>query len=276
MIFSPKITIFAAVNLKQTKYMKYLTSKANPLLCKMFSEHTELLISFLNALLPLNAQEEEISEAEFLPFEQALCNPFVSDNVVSVRCKDRAGKPFVVEMQMMWTTAFKWHVRFKDSKACLNPLTKSRKRESRLPIYSLNLVNELFFPDEEYYHDFKTVTNADTDEVPEGLRLIFIELPKFTPRNYGEKKMRVLWLRYLTEIDEHTIEAPHELMENPETSRAIALLEASAFTEAQLLGYDRFWDSISTAKMLLSSSYREGVEEGLKEAREAIRKKTLA
>ena len=65
-----------------------------------------------------------------------------------------------------------------------------------------------------------------------------------------------------TEIDEHTREVPDELMANPDISKAVVQLEESAFTEGQLLGYDKFWDMVSTAKMQISSSRREGLEEG--------------
>lgn len=48
-------------------------------------------------------------------------------------------------------------------------------------------------------------------------------------------------------------------------------MEESAFTPAQLLGYEKFWDIISTEKTLINSSIRkgkaEGLEEGLKEGK---------
>ena len=135
------------------------------------------------------------------------------------------------------------------------------------PVYSLNLVNGTFSESKGYYHDFKIVEEAETKEVIEGLRFVFIELPKFTPDNYKGKKMQVLWLRYLTEINEKTREVPEELMENPEINKAVTQLEESAFSEAQLLGYDRFWDMVSTAKMQISSSRREAREKGLAEGR---------
>ena len=61
----------------------------------------------------------------------------------------------------------------------------------------------------------------NSDKVIDGLQLIFVELPKFTPHSYAEKKMQVLWLRYLTEINEQTREVPEELMANPEVKKAV-------------------------------------------------------
>ena len=170
---------------------------------------------------------------------------------------------------MMWTSAYKQRVLFNASKAYVSQLDKGKDYELLQPVYSLNLVNDTFSDSKGYYHDFQIVEETETREVIEGLRFIFIELPKFTPDNYQGKKMQVLWLRYLTEINEKTREAPEELMENPEIKKAVTQLEESAFSKEQLLGYDHFWDVVSTAKMQISSSRREGLEErraeGLKE-----------
>ena len=105
----------------------------------------------------------------------------------------------------------------------------------------------------------------NTDYVIEGLELVFIELPKFTPKNFNDKRMKVLWLRYLTEIDEDTREVPGELLESPEIVRAVEQLEESAFTEAQLLGYDKFWDMVRVEKTLYSSAERRGLAKGYAE-----------
>lgn len=247
--------------------MKYLSPKADLTFKKVFGEHPDLIISFLNALLPLDTPEEEITWVEYLNPELVPRNPFTKDSIVDVRCKDRLGRQFIVEMQMMWTSAYKQRVLFNASKAYVSQLDKGSDYELLQPVYSLNLVNDTFSDSEDYYHDFKIVEIADTREVIEGLRFIFVELPKFTPRNYGDKKMKVLWLRFLTEINEHTREVPEELMKNPEINKAVVQLEESAFTEGQLLGYDKFWDMVSTAKMQISSSRREGLEEGRAEGR---------
>ena len=62
--------------------------------------------------------------------------------------------------------------------------------------------------------------------------------------------MQVLWLRYLTEIDENTKEIPAELLANPEIAKAVSEIEESAYTEEELLGYDDFWDAVSVEKTL--------------------------
>lgn len=248
--------------------MRYLNPKADLTFKKVFGEHPDLVISFLNALLPFTSADEEITGVEYMNPELVPQNPLRKDSIVDVRCRDRKGRQFIVEMQMMWTSAYKQRVLFNASKAYVSQLEKGCDYELLQPVYSLNLVNDTFSESEDYYHDFRIVEVEETREVIEGLRFVFIELPKFTPKNYGDKKMQVLWLRYLTEIDERTRDVPQELMENPEICKAVTQLEESAFTEAQMLGYDRFWDMVSTAKMQISSSRRDAHEKGLKEGRE--------
>ena len=248
--------------------MRYLDPKADLPFKKVFGEHHDLVISFLNALLPFESAEEEIKSVEYLAPELVPNNPLWKDSVVDVRCRDGRGRQFIVEMQMMWTSEYKQRVLFNASKAYVRQLERGRNFSMLQPVYSLNMVNDTFSDSEDYYHDYRIVESADTKQVIEGLRFIFIELPKFTPKNFSEKKMKVLWLRYLTEIDEKTRKVSPDLIGNPEIGKAIEQIEEAAFTDDELYIYDRFWDMVSTAKMQITSSRKDGMRKGLKEGME--------
>ena len=250
---------------------KYLDPKADLTFKKVFGEHKDLVISFLNAMLPFGSEDEKIVSVEYLNPELVPVNPLRKDSIVDVRCKDVRGRQFIVEMQMMWTPEYKQRVLFNASKAYVSQLGKSRHYELLHPVYSLNLLNDTFSDSEDYYHDYQIVEVAETNEVIDGLRFIFIELPKFTPKSYGDKKMQVLWLRYLTEIDDNTHEIPSELLENPEISKAVEELEESAFSEEELLGYDHFWDMIGASRLLMIGSVRKGMQQGLQQGQEQER-----
>ena len=154
-------------------------------------------------------------------------------------------------------------VLFNASKAYVRQLDGNVRYELLQPVYSLSLVNDIFEPDlPGYYHDYRIVQVEHTDKVIEGLRFIFVELPKFTPQTYNEKKMQVLWLRYLTEIDDKTREVPGELLANPEIKKAVNQIEVSAYNDAQLLGYDDFWDAVRVEKTIVSDALRKGLEQG--------------
>ncbi len=161
------------------------------------------------------------------------------------------GRQFIVEMQMVWSAEFKQRVLFNASKAYVKQLNRGEDYSLLKPVYSLNLVNEVFEPElDDYYHYYHLVHEEHTEKVIDGLHLVFVELPKFTPHTFTEKKMQVLWLRYLTEINEKTKEVPAELLANPEIAKAVSEIEESAYTEEELLGYDEFWDMVSVEKTL--------------------------
>ena len=223
---------------------KYLDPKADLTFKKIFGEHKNLVISLLNALLPFS-EEQKITEIEYLPAELTPDNPMRKNSIVDVRCKANDGRQFIVEMQMEWTTAFKQRVLFNASKAYVRQLKKSKKYHLLQPVYSLSLVNDVFENDiEDFYHYYRLVHEEHTEKIIDGLHLVFVELPKFKSHNISEKKMQVLWLRFLTEIGEDTKEVPEELIENAEVKQAIEIVEESAYTDEELAQYDKFWDAI--------------------------------
>lgn len=231
--------------------MKYLDPKADLTFKKVFGEHPELVKSLLNALLPFKSKEEEITSVTYLTPEMVPQTPTRKFSIVDVRCEDAQGRQFIVETQMVWSVEFEQQVLFNDSKAYVKQLDRGEDYVLLKPVYSLNLVNEVFEPElDDYYHYYHLVHEEHTDKVIDGLHLVFVELPKFTPHTFTEKKMQVLWLRYLTEIDEKTKTVPAELLACPEIAKAVSEIEESAYTEGELLGYDKFWDIVSVEKTL--------------------------
>ena len=77
--------------------------------------------------------------------------------------------------------------------------------------------------------------------------------------------MHVLWLRYLTEINESTRQVSEDLLENPEIRKAVTQIEESAFSDAQLLGYDSFWDAVRVENTLVNDAMRKGLAEGIEQ-----------
>lgn len=248
---------------------KYLDPKADLTFKKIFGEHNkDLLISLINALLPLK-KDEQVQDVEYLTPELVPDIYLGKHSIVDVRCKDIKGRQFLVEMQMLWTSAFQQRVLFNASKAFVRQLDKKCKFELLQPVYSLNLVNETFMKDypNEFIHNYNIVHDLHNDKVIEGLHFTFIELPKFQPHSIKEKKMAVLWLKFLTEINENTTQVPQDLLDNPETSKALETIEESALTKEERLAYDDFWDKLGAERLLFIDSNKISHEEGRKEGK---------
>ena len=96
----------------------------------------------------------------------------------------------------------------------------------------------------------------------EGLEFVLIELEKFKPEKWADRKMAVLWLRFLKEVDENMRKLPDELAGNEQIRQAAELCEAAAFTPNELTLYDDYWDIIRVEKTIRESSLAEGRAEG--------------
>jgi predicted transposase/invertase (TIGR01784 family) len=130
-------------------------------------------------------------------------------------------------------------------------------------VYGLGLLNSVFDHDSDAWsHHYRMVNIEKPERRLEGLELIFVELPKFRPSTRTDKRLQVLWLRFMRELNDRTHQASEELLEVPEIKEAIALAEESAFTDAELEYYLKFWDAVSIDKTLWSGRYNEGLAAG--------------
>ena len=84
---------------------KYLNPKADLTFKLVFGEHEDLMMSLLNALLPI-AENAPITHVEYLSPEMLPDRKSGKDSIVDVRCKDSTGRQFIVEMQMHWNEDF--------------------------------------------------------------------------------------------------------------------------------------------------------------------------
>jgi len=243
---------------------RYLDPKADVVFKKIFGEHPKILISFLNALLPLSPKAPIVS-LTYLQYEQVPVIPEFKRTIADVKCTDAQGRVFIVEMQMNWTLQFKQRLLFGTSQALVKQLDKGEEYKFLQPVYGLGLVADIYettTPD--WYHHYQLVKKGNSNhcDIIEHLQLIFIELPKFPVQSSEEKKLRLLWLRFLREIDEKTKIVSQDLLEVPEIAQAVELAEESAYTPGELNLYESYWDQVSREKTLISGKYAQGKAEG--------------
>ena len=202
--------------------------------------------------------------------------PLIKNSIVDVRCKDASGRQFIVEMQMAWTNAFLQRVLFNASKAYVRQLEKCERYEMLCPVYGLSILDDTFDPDPDtYYHDYRIVESGKPERVLEGLRLVFIELPKYRESRPKEaRKLRWAWLKFLQEAGNAgtqghaTVEEFREEVGITEPLRqAMSIAEECGFSPAQLQHYDSFWDAVSCERTLMGAKFAKGLAEGRVEGR---------
>jgi predicted transposase/invertase (TIGR01784 family) len=253
---------------------RYLDPKNDIPFKKVFGEHPELVKSFLNALLPL-AEGNSIVDITYVPPEQLPETPAKKNSIVDVKCVESTGRVFIVEMQNYWGTQFKNRMLLNASKAYARQLPKGEKYDLIQPVYTLAVINETYTPGKNnYYHHYAIVNVENSDEVIEGLEFVLVELPKFVPETADEKKMRVLWLRFLKEVGEGVYKIDPVLLEDACLKEAVEICEVGAYTPGELEAYDNFWDIVSVDRTLTDNLAEK--TQALAEKTQALAEKTQA
>ena len=225
---------------------KYLDPKVDFLFKKIFGENKELLISFLNSLLPLK-DGQEIVTIEYLSPEQVPNTALGKNSIVDVKCIDNDGRVFIVEMQSEWSNVFRKRLLVNGSKAVVRQMNKkytedrANKFQEFKPIYVLAVVNGNFSKGKDWYHHLQIMDSKNPDVVIDGLDYILLELPNFTPDTwtYTHKQLAILWLRFLKEIEGYYEKLPEEFVSNELIYSAIKICEESALSPKEILAYEQ-------------------------------------
>jgi predicted transposase/invertase (TIGR01784 family) len=150
-------------------------------------------------------------------------------------------------------------------------LEKGENYESLCPVYGLSLLDDTFDKDSEgYYHDYRIVEVGRPEKVLEGLRLVFVELPKYRESRPQEaRKLRWAWLKFLKEaasVGKQGHPTADEFRQQVGITgplrQALEISEECGFTPEQLERYDAFWDAVSRERTLMSGKFAEGHAEG--------------
>ena len=244
---------------------RYLDPKIDLVFRKIFSEHPKLLTSFLNAILPL-PEGRYITELSYLPADQVPTIPHFKHTIADVKCKDQTGDIFIVEMQVQWTANFDKRLLYGASRAYVNQLSRGEGYEKLNRVFGVGLLDDIYDQkSNEWYHHFQLEDKANPSNCIDDIQMLLIELPKFKPQSLTDKKMLILWLRFMSELNEQTREIPTEWLSIPEIKEAVSLAEEAAYTPEELVSYEAYWDSISTQKTYVHDAKKEGVKEGIKE-----------
>ena len=136
---------------------RYLDPKANVVFEKIFGDHPHLLVSFLNAVLPL-AADSPIVELFYLPTEQIPHIPEFKKTIADVKCIDIKGRVFIVAMQINWTDSFKQRLLFGASQAFVKQLDKGETYRLLQPVYGLGIVADIYDTESPtWYHHYRLV-----------------------------------------------------------------------------------------------------------------------
>lgn len=244
---------------------RFLDPKADVVFKKIFGQHADLLKSFLNGVMPF-PPERQIVHLTYLQSEQVPRIPELKNTIVDVKCEDQNGRQFIIEMQMEWSSAFSRRMLYNVSKAYVQQLERGKVYSSLCPVYGLALLNDECEEGLRWYHHYRLQHVDDAHKTLEGIELILLELPKFQPATWQERKLGVLWLRFLSELKNCTT-IPDDFQDTPELIKACELAQESAYSLEELQAYDEYWDALQTERTRVHDGIEKGLEQGRAEGR---------
>jgi len=217
---------------------RYLNPKNDVPFKKIFGEHAHLLISLLNALLPLKEGQQIVDITYLLP-QQMPETILGKRSEVDVKCRDTQGRTFIVEMQMHWSPDFAQRMVFNASRVLVKQLDKVKLEDvakafkNMQPVYSLALVVDRFKPKDgkRWYYHYKVADIKTPARTIEGMEFIVVDFENFKLNRAGllgwtpdKRHMAVLWLRFFAEMYEGATPAP-DLLEQKEVEEALKICE---------------------------------------------------
>ncbi len=230
----------------------------------------ELLISFLNSLLP---DEPDIQDVTYLNTEHLGTQEMDRRAVFDVYCENSNGEKFLVEMQRGEQQFFKDRSLYYTTFPIREQATRGKEWTYELKkVYTIGILNFTFdnTNDEYYHHEVKLVDMGTKEVFYEKLTLIYLEMPKFNKTETELVTMFDKWMFVLRNLG-GLMERPAALQERVFT-RLFEAAEIGKFSRKELIAYEDslkvFRDWYSTMQTAILKGRREGHEEGLKEGRQ--------
>ena len=257
--------------------MRYLDPKADLTFKKIFGEHKDLLISLLNALLPL-ADDEQIESVEYLSPELVPETYVGKNSIVDVRCRDVKGRQFIVEMQNAYQTFFKDRSLYYATFPIREQAEKGDVWNYQLKhVYVVALLNyemsDPAFSTESINHDIGLLDKQTHRVFNDKLTFKYVEISKFNKSLEELETNYDKWLYVLRNLSR--LDSQPDYLRNEIFNRLFSEAEIAHFSKVELREYEDSLKAYRDIKNSLDTAKAEGRAEGLVEGRAEGRSETL-
>jgi predicted transposase/invertase (TIGR01784 family) len=238
---------------------------------RIFATHPDILRGLLNDLLDRQG-DQAIDAIEYLPSEQLPLVVGAKLSILDVRCKDRAGTTFVVEMQLIHHPGFVNRVVYNACKAYVSQLKVGKWYDSLTNVVAISICDFEIWPDAaQKAQGLPTLpmlsrwTMTERGSGNAGLLQVqyaFLELPKLPERRPDTGASQWAWLFvHAPELTEVPADLPLVYRE------ALALANKATFTQEELDAYEKVRDEIQQVLAIAEARWAEGKAEGRAEGK---------
>ncbi|WP_289747415.1 Rpn family recombination-promoting nuclease/putative transposase [uncultured Bacteroides sp.] len=236
----------------------------------------ELLISFLNALLP---GEQIITDVTYLNTEHLGTQERDRRAVFDIYCENNRGEKFLVEMQKGEQAFFKERSIYYATFPIREQAVKGQDWDYGLKaVYTIGILNFIFSDDsgiDQFYHEVKLADVHTKKVFYDKLTFIYLEMPKFNKEEHELESMFDKWMFVLRNLS-RLMDRPQALQERV-FERLFRAAEIANFNKVELIEYEdslknyRDWYSvIKTAEQKglelgIAKGIEQGIEQGLQQ-----------
>ena len=253
--------------------MRFLNPKTDFAFKKIFgsSESTEILLSFLNAILGL--------ESPYRLRDLTILDPYnapkikgMKDTYLDVKAHDEQGKDYIIEMQVLNVAGFEKRVLYNACKTYAGQIGKGEDYHLLTETIAITITDFVMFPVVE----MPDVVNKFKLRAEEGrvysddLELVFAELPKF---DKGEQKLETVldrWFYFLKTAGDLT-SIPGVLRGEPAIVHAFEIANKCGLSSEELDAQERREIFIQDQRGAIAFAEQRGEKRGEKRGRQQER-----
>ena len=238
---------------------------------RIFATHPNLLCCLLDDLLERSG-DRAIESIEYLPSEQLPLIPGFKLSILDVRCQDRSGAKFIVEMQLVHVPGFDKRVVYNASKAYADQLMAGEPYTKLQDVVAISICDFDLWPDAE--QDAQKLQRVpmlsrwnmrERSSLNHGLMQIqyaFLELRKVAKEKPTELGAG-LWA-WLFVHAPRLQDIPADLPAGP-YREALGIANQMTFSKDELEAYHKAVDEIEQLRVLIQAKWVEGHRTGKEE-----------
>jgi len=222
----------------------------------------DLLIDFLNTLLPVHHQIRDLSFKN----NENLGNTQIDRKAIfDIYCQAESGERFIVEIQKAKQNFFKDRSVYYATFPIQDQALKGEWDFELSPVYTVGVLDFVF---DDHKHDETIVhvvelKNQQCEVFYEKLKFIYIELPKFTKSVNELESRRDKWLFLLKHLAELTNRP--DLLQDSIFSQLFEVAEIANFSRIEQDSYQNSLKYYRDMNNVVNTSRQEGRKEGQEE-----------
>ncbi|MBF0095959.1 MAG: Rpn family recombination-promoting nuclease/putative transposase [Magnetococcales bacterium] len=242
--------------------MKFIDPRIDFAFKKIFGSESakDVLVSFLESLLGL--------EGERCIAELTILDPFLApkiralkDSILDVKCRDRRGVTYIVEMQVQKVAAFLKRIQYNAAKAYAHQIERGEEYPKLNQVITITITDFVLFSG--FAHCVSRHESRETltgHSYLQDILHFFVELPKFTKPLDALDGILDQWI-YFIKYAGSLQEVPEELNAAP-FRHAFEMARVANMTAEELEMYDKAGIAIADARGAVELAREEALREG--------------